>query len=168
MGLHSHLSQTTFPLPEPSKANDYLATHIQTLRESYHHYLGKDLIDQALSPSRAAQHIYNAPFVVVSHSAAADPIFTYGNQKALSLFEMTWPEFTKLPSRQSAEVSIQGEREQLLAATMTQGFISDYTGIRISKRGRRFLIRNVTVWNLLNSQGQYTGQAAIYSDWADL
>jgi hypothetical protein len=168
MGLHNHSSTTLFPLPEPSQINDYLATYIQMLRESYHHYLGKDLIDQTLSPSRAAQHIYNAPFVVVSHNAAVDPIFTYGNQKALNLFEMTWSEFTQLPSRQSAEVSVQGEREQLLTATMTQGFMSNYAGIRISKGGRRFWIRNVTVWNLLNPQGQYAGQAAVYSDWADL
>lgn len=173
MGLQNHSSnsyssKTLFPLSEPSEANDYLAPHIQVLRESYHHYLGQDLIDKTLSPKMAAKHIYHASFVVVSHSADIDPIFIYGNQKALRLFEMTWPEFTRLPSRQSAEASVQGERERLLAATMTQGFISDYAGIRISKEGRRFWIQNVTVWNLRNPQGQYVGQAAIYSDWADL
>lgn len=152
----------------PSAANDYLTPHIQVLRDSYRHYLGLDLVDTDLSPAAAARQIYHAPFVVVSHNAAADPVFTYGNQTALALFEMTWSEFTQLPSRRSAELPIQAERERLLAAVTTQGFISDYAGIRISKGGRRFWIRGVTVWNLRNAQGQYAGQAAVYSDWADI
>ncbi|MDA0268873.1 MAG: MEKHLA domain-containing protein [Cyanobacteria bacterium] len=156
------------PFPEPSEANDYLAAHIQVLRDSYSDYLGKPLVDGGLSPAGAAQQIYHAPFVVVSHNAAADPVFTYGNKTALALFEMTWLEFTQLPSRQSAEPPIQAERDRLLAAVTTQGFISDYAGVRISKGGRRFWIRNVTVWNLRDPQGHYCGQAAVYSDWADV
>ncbi len=154
--------------PEPSAANHYLAAHVQVLRESYHHYLGKHLVDEGLSLEAAARQIYDAPFVVVSHNAATDPVFTYGNPAALALFEMTWSEFTQLPSRRSAEPPTQAERDRLLAAVSTQGFISGYAGIRISKGGRRFWIRNVTVWNLLDAQHQYAGQAAVYSDWADV
>jgi hypothetical protein len=154
--------------PEPSTANDYLVTHIQVLQDSYRHYLGQDLVDADLSPEAAARQIYHAPFVVVSHNAAADPVFTYGNQTALALFEMTWSEFTQLPSRRSAEPPSQAERDQLLGLVTTQGFIADYAGIRISKGGRRFWIRGVTVWNLRDAQNQSAGQAAAYRDWADI
>ncbi|MGD1907720.1 MAG: MEKHLA domain-containing protein [Leptolyngbyaceae cyanobacterium] len=156
------------PCSEPSAANDYLAGHIQLLRDSYRHYLGLDLVDGSLSPVAAARQIYEAPYVVVSHNAAVDPVFTYGNQTALQLFEMTWSEFTQLPSRQSAEPPNREARDRLLAAVTSQGFISDYAGIRISKGGRRFWIRNVTVWNLRDAEGQYAGQAAVYSDWTDV
>ncbi len=46
-----------------------------------------------------------------------------------------------------------------------KGFIDDYRGIRISKTGRRFLIDNATVWNLLDENGAHYGQAATFSAW---
>ena len=55
------------------------------------------------------------------------------------------------------------EREILLATVARQGFIDDYRGIRISKNGRRFLIDQATVWNLLDENGAKCGQAATFS-----
>jgi hypothetical protein len=152
---------------EPSQQNLYLIEHVNRLRDSFHQLLGHDLIDSTLSPREAAKEIYYAPFMVVSHDTAADPIFTYGNQAALQLFEMSWQEFTALPSRQSAEPPNQEERAQLLAAVSTQGFITNYAGVRISKSGRRFQIEQATVWNL-NVNGAYFGQAAVCSQWTYL
>ena len=31
--------------------------------------------------------------------------------------------------------------------------------------GKRFLIRNATVWNLLDQRGRHCGQAAMFTDW---
>jgi hypothetical protein len=45
------------------------------------------------------------------------------------------------------------------------GFINDYQGVRISKTGKRFQIRNAIVWNLTDSAGIYQGQAACFADW---
>lgn len=39
----------------------------------------------------------------MSHGLEVDPVFNYANQCALDLFEMTWEDFIKLPSRLSAE-----------------------------------------------------------------
>ncbi|MEM9218193.1 MAG: MEKHLA domain-containing protein [Cyanobacteria bacterium P01_F01_bin.150] len=115
-----------------------------------------------------AKDLFYAPFVVVSHNTDADPVFNYGNQAALSLFELNWDEFTTLPSRQSAEPPNREERSHLLHAVTTQGYIQGYQGIRISKTGKRFRIEDVTVWNMLDDQGNYHGQAAIYSKWTYL
>jgi hypothetical protein len=149
---------------EPTEENLYLVEHINLLRESFRQLLGRDLIDSTLSPIEAAKAIYYAPFVVVSHDAGADPIFNYGNQTALQLFEMSWQEFTALPSRQSAEPPNREERAQLLATVSRQGFIENYAGIRVSKSGKRFYIEQATVWNL-NANSAHLGQAAVFSQW---
>ena len=150
---------------EPSDANGYLADHISLLCRSYRQRLHRDLVSPHLEAIAAAKAIYTAPFVVVSHDTAADPIFTYGNRAALDLFAMSWEELTRLPSRQSAEPPNQAERDRLLAAVTTQGFIEHYSGIRIAKTGQRFRIEDVTVWNLSDPDGRDRGQAAVYSHW---
>jgi predicted DNA-binding protein (UPF0251 family) len=53
----------------------------------------------------------------------------------------------------------------LLERVAAQGFIDDYTGVRIAKSGRRFRIQRATVWNLVDSSGRRVGQAATFADW---
>jgi hypothetical protein len=110
-----------------------------------------------------ARELFYAPFVVLSHDTAA--VLNYANKAGLDLFELTWKELIALPSRQTAEPSEQAERERLLATVAKQGYIDHYRGVRITKGGRRFLIERATVWNLLNDQGAYYGQAAMFSQW---
>jgi len=152
-------------LPPPAAENGYCVNHINCLRGSFYSLLGEDLVNPRLSAREAALLIYRAAYVVVSHSVGPDPVFNYGNQTALNLFEMSWSEFTRLPSRQSAEPPNQAERAELLAQVTCQGYIRYYSGIRIAKSGRRFCIKDVTVWNLVDGQGADYGQAAVYSDW---
>ena len=152
-------------LPLPDIENSYCADHINCLRRSFRSRLGQDLVDPCLSPVEASLLIYRAPYVVVSHGLGPDPVFNYGNQAALNLFEMSWLEFTRLPSRQSAEPPNQAERAELLAQVARQGYIRHYSGVRIAKSGRRFCIKDVTVWNLVDDQGADYGQAALYSAW---
>lgn len=154
-----------FKSSEPCDINYYCVEHINLLRDSFRRLLGRELISENRSPEAIAREIYLAPFIVVSHNTAVDPIFTYGNQAALTLFEMTWTEFTSLPSRCSAEPPRQQERAHLLAEVSKKGFIEHYSGIRVSKTGKRFEIRNVTVWNLTYPDGTDAGQAASYPEW---
>jgi hypothetical protein len=112
-----------------------------------------------------ARNVFHAPFVLVSHGTETDPVLNYGNQTALSLWEMSWAELTRTPSRLTAEAPNREERARLLAAVTAHGFIDDYSGIRISKTGRRFRIAQATVWNLLDGHNHYAGQAAIFSRW---
>ena len=48
------------------------------------------------------------------------------------------------------------------------GFVDDYRGVRISGTGKRFLIEQAIIWNLVNNEGDRVGQAATFSDWKSL
>lgn len=108
--------------------------------------------------------LYEAPFVVLAHDKSEDPIFFYGNLKAQEVFEMTWPELIRLPSRYSAEFANQAARQHLLNEVASKGFIDNYSGTRISKTGRKFQIENATVWNLLDKDLKNIGQAASFTN----
>ena len=112
-----------------------------------------------------SKNIFHAPFVVVSHGTEADPVLNYGNAAALALWEMSWEELTSTPSRLTAEAPNREERARLLAAVTARGFIDDYSGVRISKTGRRFRIARATVWNLISENGRPCGQAAMFNRW---
>ena len=105
---------------------------------------------------------------MLSHNTYSDHVFNYANAQGLKLFELSWQELITLPSRASAEPINQAARAELMAQVSAQGFISNYEGVRISKTGNRFAIRNAIVWNLPDKLGCYQGQAACFSDWTRL
>jgi MEKHLA domain len=86
----------------PSPANHYGVEHAERLRRTFHALTGRDLLDPALSPEAAAAALFHAPFVVLSHDAAPDPILTYGHRTALERFELSWEELTRMPRRAPA------------------------------------------------------------------
>jgi hypothetical protein len=139
--------------------------HVALLRSSFQRLTRRELIDATLHADHAVAELQHAPFALVSHGVEADPIFNYANQKALDLFEMQWKDFVRLPSRLSAEEMERGARARLLERVTRYGFVDDYSGVRISSSGRRFLVRNATVWNLVDENGLYCGQAALLKDW---
>ena len=153
------------PIPYPDERNHFLSDHIQLMTNSYQKLLGVPLIPNTAEPELAAKTIFYAPFVVLSHDNSADPLFNYANLKAMELFEFSWAELISLPSRLSAEPSHQQAREKLLSEVARFGYSSNYQGIRISKSGQRFSIKNATIWNLYDGQGGYAGQAAWFSQW---
>lgn len=153
------------PFSEPSPANDFLAVHIARLQASLRHWTGRELVDGTLPLAEQAQRLFEAPFALLSHDAAPDPVFTYVNRTAMVLWEMDWTEMTRLPSRLSAEPMEQAARARFLADVAARGFVDQYEGVRISKSGRRFRIRDALLWNLLDETGQFCGQAATFGDW---
>ncbi len=155
-------------IPEPAPDNGFCLDHVRLLIASYRRLTGRDLVDPALASSEAAQYLYHAPFVVLSHDPTPDPRFTYANLAAQDRFEMSWQEIVGLPSRLSAEPLVQAERARLLAQVAMTGYIDHYSGIRIAKSGRRFSIHNATVWNLVDAAGHLHGQAATFTDCRDL
>jgi hypothetical protein len=146
-----------FPWQQPAVIH-----HTQLLLRSYQHWMGQSLFDLSVPPEDLAQSLFEVPFVVVSHGTEVDPIFNYANRKALELWELPWEEFTQMPSRKTAEVILQAERNRLLLDTQTKGF-SNFSGIRITSTGKRFYIEDGILWNVLDEQYQYCGQGAIYS-----
>ncbi len=149
----------------PPLPNNLIVPHTLCLARSFKKWTGRDLLPGDFSTTELAERIFDAPFAVVSHGTQADPILNYGNAKALGLWEMTWEEFTRTPSRLTAEAPRREERARLLETVTRNGFIDDYSGIRISKSGRRFEIFRATVWNLVSETGEPCGQAATFSEW---
>jgi len=151
--------------PEPAATNAWLAPHAELLLRCYRHWTGRDLIDRGLSPADAARALYEADFVVLSHDTATDPCFNYANLTAQRLFERSWSDFIGLPSRLSAEPLAREERARLLEQVVCQGYTDGYSGVRVSASGRRFLVRQATVWNLIDPEGLPCGQAASFAEW---
>jgi len=150
---------------EPAELNDYLEGHVRLLLDSFRHWTGKDLVQQEQSPREQARALFYAPFVVLSHDSGSDPLLNYANEAGLHLFELPWEELIALPSRLTAEPLHRDQRARLLGRVTQHGYIEDYTSVRISRSGRRFLIEQATVWNVRDEQGAPYGQAATFSRW---
>jgi len=151
----------------PCAANDYLQSHVALLMESYEALLHRPLCDIA-DARETGRQVYFADFALLSHGTQADPVFNYANKAALDLFELSWEDLIVMPSRLSAEQPNQAERQRLLTRVTEDGYIDDYSGVRVSKQGKRFLIQRAVVWNVHDKQGRYYGQAAYFKDWVYL
>jgi hypothetical protein len=136
------------------------------LLRSYRYWLQRELVPDTGDPLLNARTLFQAPMVVISAGLDTDQLLTYGNETALRLWKMDWEVFCATPSRQTAEPMHREERAAFLAQVRRHGFIENYQGIRISSLGERFVIKQATVWNLLDEQGAYAGQAATFSQWA--
>jgi hypothetical protein len=145
-----------------------VTTWSQLLLDSYRHWTGRQLLSREGSLVEQARRLFCASFVVVSHGVEADPVLNYGNEVALTLWEMAWEELIRTPSRRTAEPVHQAERADLLRVVQERGYYDRYRGIRVSAGGRRFLVEQATVWNVVDKQGQRVGQAASFSQWSML
>jgi PAS domain-containing protein len=142
-----------------------LVRHAVRLLDSHRHWTGRELVTRGRTAWEDARRLWDAPVVVVSHGTEADPKINYANRAALALWETTWGELIGVPSRFTAEPVEREAREELLRRTRDFGHVEDYRGVRISRAGRRFLIRQATVWNVRDDSGEPAGQAAAFSDW---
>jgi hypothetical protein len=152
---------------EPPWRDAALVQHADTLVRSFRRIVGRDLIPMSADAVETARLLFTAPFAVLSHGVEADPILNYGNAQALALWEMSFEDFTRMPSRVTAEPVLREERERLLAIAAQKGFIDDYAGVRISATGRRFRIEKAIIWNVTDEHGVRRGQAAIFATWSD-
>jgi hypothetical protein len=154
----------------------YTPTYSAHMLRSFAHWTSQSVWDYAgiAAPHSDAQAealaLYHAPFALVSHGTETDPIFCYANLTAQQLWQMGWGEFTRTPSRHSAEpvTDIQGERNALLAQALARGWVDNYEGIRIASTGQRFAIERTVLWNVVDDDGQRIGQAALIRSWRAL
>lgn len=138
--------------------------HTELLLTSFERVVGQPLLpDLAQTAEGRSQQLFEVPFVVVSHGVEADPIFNYGNQRALNLWETHWEAMIQMPSRLTAEPMNREERSHILSETARQGYVTGYSGVRISTTGRRFRILDVTIWDVMDADGVKQGQAATYN-----
>lgn len=152
-------------MSDPVWSRESVIAWSQLLLNSYRCWIGRDLFARTGSPTDQARTLFDASVVVVSHGVEADPILNYGNQAALDLWEMPWEQLVRTPSRHTAEPVNQEERARMLRLAEERGYFDRYRGIRISSTGRRFLVEDATVWNVVDAQGARMGQAATFSRW---
>jgi hypothetical protein len=142
--------------------SDLTLRRLPLIAESYQRLLGKPLVSAS---GDIALDLWQAPQVIVAHGTEDDPVFFYGNRRALDVFEMAFADFICLPSRFSAEPLLREERARLLERVSRDGYIDDYAGVRVSASGRRFRIEQAVVWNLIDAAGDCHGQAATFDQW---
>jgi len=135
------------------------------LTDSYARLTGTPLVPAGHD---AAWLYGEAPFPVLAHNREDDPRFTYANRAAQACFEYRWEEFVTLHSRLSAEAPDREERQRLLDQVTRNGFVANYSGVRVARSGRRFRIDGGVVWQLIDANGILHGQAATFSSWSDI
>lgn len=146
----------------------YDPTFVGLLLHSWQNRLGTSLSPSGLDVRAAARWIYeDAPFCLLVHNTSSDPRFVYANLTAQACFEYDWDAITRLPSRMSADISDQPQRQGFVDTVSRQGFATGYRGLRVSRSGRRFWIEDVTMWQLTDASDTLRGQAAVYARWTD-
>lgn len=137
----------------------------QLIIDSYKKLTGEDLIVCGGDSEEAAKMLFEADFVLMSQDTSTEPLANYANRKALELWEISWDEMLKMPTKETAEPMHRDERAKFLKEVQSKGYVKDYTCIRISSTGKRFKIIGATVFNLIDEVGDYKGLAAYIKDW---
>lgn len=149
----------------PYPTIDDLTEKTALILDSYARFLGKELIERTGNTANDAEKLIHASKIVLSCDAAPDPVLNFANLQALKLWEWTWEQMTATPAKETAEPDERSAREKLLQQVKLKGYADDYTGIRISRTGKKFRIKQACVWNLIADDGIYIGQAAAFDDW---
>ena len=146
------------------QAMDESAGHrLALIAESFVRLAGRPLVHAAKQAIERA--LWDAPRAIVAHGTEPDPLFFYANRSALELFAMPAAQFIGLPSDRSAEPAAREARARVLAALEHDRIVEGYVGVRIAATGRRFEIRDATIWDLLDADGERHGQAATFAEW---
>ncbi|MCP9834006.1 MULTISPECIES: MEKHLA domain-containing protein [unclassified Cyanobium] len=154
------------PEPPPWLSAAAIAT-AERLLAGHRQAFGRPLlagVDAGRTPLQAAQELFVAATVVLSHDGAADPRLIYANRAALLLWRRPWGAMVGLPSRLTAEPA-ERQRRALALEQARRKALSGYSGIRVDSGGRRFRIQNARLWALPDGGGQPGGQAAAFSNW---
>ena len=138
------------------------------LLQSHQRAFSRPLIASA-QPDRSkgllCQNLFACGFPVLAHGTEQDPELSYANAAALQLWDSHWDELIGMPSRLTAPDSERAERSNALGQAKRLDAVQNYRGIRISRKGRRFMINKARIWTLWNAEELVCGQAACFSDW---
>ena len=138
------------------------------LLQAHQRAFGRSLIAAAhpgRSKQQLCQELFACAFPVLAHGTGQDPKLSYANAAALQLWETHWDELIGMPSRLTAPDSERAERSNALGQAKRLDAVQNYRGIRISCKGRRFMINKARIWTLWDAEEQVCGQAACFSDW---
>lgn len=129
--------------------------------DSYRHHLGRDLFPRSGSAATDAERLFDLPMGVLAHDTSTPALLDWANRAAAVAFDATPTALLGRPSAATAPADATANREQLFTRLREQGFVTGYEGVRISLTGRRFVIADVTVYELRDRDGRAAGHAAI-------
>ena len=104
----------------------------------------------------------NERFGILSHGTQEDPIYNYGNQASLILFDQTLENLCKTPSRYSTVESLMDDREQLIQQINDAGYGTISDAVRTTTKGKLFVIQTIWIWHVYHPDGRRIGLAALY------
>jgi len=145
----------------PSPANSYQTAFVARLVASFARAIGGDLMaEAALDPAQLGQSAWEGCFALLTHDMSAT--LNYANRFTLDLWDMDWETMRRTPSRLTAPEKDRAERGHLMAAVARDGFVRNYTGRRVSRSGKLFLIQQATVWTMTDESGAEFGTGAFF------
>lgn len=128
---------------------------------SFRRHLGRELVERSGDPAEDARQLFDASFAVLAHNTSPVPVLDWANRAAARAFDATPEALLGRPSADTAPAEAVAERRALFDVLARQGFVTGYSGVRISLTGRRFVIDDVTVLEVTDAAGRPAGHAAV-------
>jgi hypothetical protein len=149
------------PLQPSSPANNWHQDFVTRVVDAFARVTGGDFVAEAgLDPAALGKSTWEGNFALLTHDTNA--ILTYGNRFALDLWEIDWETLVQTPSRLTAPEEDRAARAVIMAGVARDGFTRSYTGRRVSRSGKLFLIENATVFTLTDEEGAGFGTGAFF------
>jgi hypothetical protein len=144
-------------LAAPGEENDFQDAFVQRVLASHARVTGRPLLS-----GHSGRDVWVGDFALLTHRGDPQAMLNYGNRFALDLWECDWDHFIATRSSATAPKEGRAAREAMMHQVTQNGFVSGYSGERISRTGRLFLIQDVTIWRLLEENGESFGIAAFF------
>ncbi len=129
--------------------------------DSYRRLLGHDLIERSGDAAEDARRLFDLPLGVLAHDTSPAPLLDWANLAAARAFDSTPESLLGRPSAATAPADAVADRRALFDVLARQGFVTGYSGVRVSLTGRRFMIDDVTVLEVTDATGRPAGHAAV-------
>ncbi len=144
-------------LAAAGEENDFHDAFVQKVLASHLRVVGRPLLN-----GLNGRDVWSGGFALLTHRGDPHAMLNYGNKHALDLWECDWQQLTATPSSATAPDDDRALREAMMQQVVRDGFVSGYEGRRVSRSGRPFLIQDVTIWRLLEENGDSFGVAAFF------
>ncbi|MEI6239551.1 MAG: MEKHLA domain-containing protein [Planctomycetia bacterium] len=129
--------------------------------DSFRRHIGRDLVERSDDPAEDARRLFDLPQAVLAHDTSPAPLLDWANLAAARAFDATPETLLGRPSADTAPADATADRLALFDVLAHQGFVTGYSGVRVSLTGRRFIIDDVTVFALVDDAGRPAGHAAV-------
>ncbi len=154
-------------------SSKFIQMQSELILDCYQVSIGKSLkerlgIDHNMIGAELAEALFEASAAILSHDiiiidGKRDNVYNYANRTALQVFERTFAEQTRIPSRKSVAEGEDSQlsRNTLLTACFTKGWVK-FDATRVSATGKTVQLKDAILYNLFDKRGIYYGQAVVF------